>query len=61
MKRKNVPVFVGAIEDAINVLEYHAHKYKYSNDAEHQRLVVYLQKAKEKNTRRTGGSKGGHI
>lgn len=61
MKRKNVPVFVGAIEDAINVLEYHAHKHDYFNDVEHRRLVAYLQKAKEQSARRTGGSKGGHI
>lgn len=61
MKRKNIPVFVGAIEDAINVLEYHAYKYNYSNDSEHRCLVAYLQKAKEQNARRTGGPKEGHI
>ena len=61
MKRKDIPVFVGTIEEAINVLEYHAHKHAYSNDSEHRRLVAYLQKAKEKNARRTSGSKEGHI
>lgn len=61
MKRKDVPLFVRAIEDAISVLEYYAHKNNYINDSEHNRLVAYLQKAKEKNAKKANLSEEQHI